>query len=163
MKFYKVAAILYSILLVSCFSDITFDQNKISQIITNIEHAVNNDSLVVYQEHATTLTFFNFNSVLCAIAKQESNDDVFSIKPISFDAKGKFIYVEAFLNYTIDVKIDVANFNVNIPPKVMQKIISLGLPNKATFKFAYINEKYVMVDIKYPLRFKYMDLLQKYL
>ena len=60
MKLFKVAAILYSILLVSCSSDINFDQNKISQIITNIEHAVNNDSVVDYQEYATTLTFFNF-------------------------------------------------------------------------------------------------------
>jgi len=153
MKLFKVAAILYSILLVSCSSDINFDQNKISQIITNIEHAVNNDSVVDYQEYATTLTFFNFNSILCTIAKQENKDDVFSIKPISFEAKGKFIYVEVFLNYTVDVKIDVANFNVNIPPKIMQKIISLGLPNKATFKFAYINEKFVMIDVNYPLRY----------
>ena len=163
MRLLMLFTVTCSILLISCSSDIEFNQKEISHIISEIEHSVNADSLEAYQEHSALLTFFNFNSVLCSIGKRESRKDVFSIKPFNFKAKGKHVNVDVFLNYTMDVKFDVADFKVDIPPETMQKIISAGLPNKATFKFAENNGKYSLMSIKYPIRYKYMEILQKYL
>lgn len=103
---------------------------------------------------------------MCGIAKianKESSDSVFTIKPFTFESKGKYIRVEVFLNFLVDIKIDTGDFDVDIPPKLLQKIINLGLPNKAIFYFRVIDDQYLLTKIKYPLRYKYMELLQKYL
>ena len=160
-KVIKLISFCVIILLISCSRKIDFDQEKISKVIQEIEYSINNDNLVDYQKNSNALTFFNLNSILCEIAKKDSSEQVFSIKPFTFESKGKYIRVEVFLNYLIDIKIGTADFDV--PPKLMQKIINLGLPNKAFFYFSIIEDQYLLTKIKYPLRYKYMELLQKYL
>ncbi len=166
VKTIRLISLFVIILLISCSRKIEFNQERITKVIQKIEYSINNDNLIDYRKNSNALTFFNFNSILCGVAKianKERSDSIFTIKPFTFESKGKYIRTEVFLNYLIDIKIDTGDFDIDIPPELLQKIINIGLPNKAFFYFSVIEDQYLLTKVKYPLRYKYMELLQKYL
>ncbi len=161
IKIFRLLSVLLIMPLISCEEEVNFDKKEISGIIQEIENSINQDDLMVFQKNSSVLTFFNFNSILCGIASKKSNERVFVIKPFSFEADDDYIEVGVFLNYLIDFNIKSAQLKV--PPKVMQKIVSFGLPNKAYFHFSVMDNQYFLTEIDYPFRYKYMELLENFL
>jgi len=160
----KTLIILSALLLLplnSCEENIDFDKGKISAIIQKIENSINQDNLTVFQENSSVLTFYNFNSLLCKVAAKKNGNRVFVIKPYNYEWDDDQLVVEVFLNYLMDFTVKSAG--LEIPPDVMQKIVSLGLPNKAYFRFSIMDERYYLTEIEYPFRYKYMEYLENVL
>jgi len=156
-QFYMFITIIFLIVIFSCNQTIKYDTQKISEVIQKVETAINNDNLSDFQAHSNALNFFNFNSVICKFGRQNNKEPFFLIKPFAYTQDGEYIEVEVFLNYKAEINFEAAN--INISKNLIQKIITLGLPDKAYFYFSAQENQYKLIQIKYPFRYKYMEFI----
>jgi len=126
----------------------------ITNSIKEIEQAINENDLRRFSSQVSSTDLnkhFKIYSIFASLFdKTDSSSNVINFIPVEFKAS---IFDSVKVNVSIEYKGTINVGKIQTLSNLLKKIIQIGMPDKATFKYKKIDNHYKLVDISFGLAY----------